>query len=994
MAKSEIVFTFEDIKKVSLPQVVNPKDEIPVKQQNNLQGIKVSFNDSSSGNIEYKSTTPSASTTIFTESASLNNLKRLGNFSSTPSNTTPVNNFSTFEKTTTNVTLNSIKNPISKLAQFANIESQSTSSGGMIVYQGNKTLTDHKDSIDYSKDSTQDISKFTTPENFEVSTNDAKFFSATTTGKLISASIKNIVEKDEKGNITNEQIFVPKFVNGSIKTIESSTTEIKNTLTDSSFYKNTATQGISTSDNGFLNVVVNNPDSRKAWVKSFTLSDDSASVYNAKQTDAATRYQLRIAKAVMDNSTAIKNLAEASTQQVTKKQEASVLKDSIENNYNQTKSELDQRLSIVTEANNKTAAEYFNNLEKAQETFNKEIANSESTDEVETANKKYNDTVSELNKAYVQAGSEYQAEIDAIKKESEQAIAERDSVNAAIDKELTDAQDKVDKAMTAQAKTAEKVLNLNIDAETLARAEAQGLTMQDLNQTQLKYSESVGFQGYLSLNTASYGSVVRDDGWKKSFSSIFNKDTAKELGSTFADLGLDLLIEIANQNLNGWTPRNGKLAADSYERFKAFSRNVGYYNAIGFLDFDQYYYDRPSITKILGTDDVDFSRIKKYYLPGKPQGEYITDESSYTRTVRFIQDASEHESAVQSAKYDGVTSTARKSSLAIVDSNIFIEEDYEQPVADTILDHKPTKIDLVERALIDLVQPQGESFKNGYIHEMVSKNPLLSTSQYHLFIKPLKENNSITTAYYNDGGHVLETANVTGIKNLDKTTRWLNSTESHYDLDNQGNFANEKTHYSAGSAWKNFRIKGLPIGSFDRQSAGINYGVQILNLIPNLQADSDYKAEITIICDRALDELEYLNLITGVGIYKGPGDYNPTSKATKVFNLSAVSDSDYSYCDDAYLRIRNGRDLMKSLFAEELNRDFGESEEIQAIYYKVPVFHFHKFRIINTSNSFKFEHSNHKPLELKATVTWSRLNIDWEDPLDIYYSHTSVQDDI
>lgn len=206
-----------------------------------------------------------------------------------------------------------------------------------------------------------------------------------------------------------------------------------------------------------------------------------------------------------------------------------------------------------------------------------------------------------------------------------------------------------------------------------------------------------------------------------------------------------------------------------------------------------------------------------------------------------------------------------------------------------------------------------------------------------------------------------------------------------------------------------FRAKNIEFPTYQRNTTNSIYGHSSLAQIPSLQASADNKAVINIICDRNFDVLEYLIRLSGLGICTTGGlplDEDTLKKVSRTYNLSTVADDSYSdNLSSATLRILNGRDLAKANFMENRELQF-EAQNVSALtlglpeqgtnkglvtYGKLPVFLFENFKIINLDYPLNFDSTkiDSKLLEIKATVTWSKIKVKWETATDLFYS--SVQ---
>ena len=234
--------------------------------------------------------------------------------------------------------------------------------------------------------------------------------------------------------------------------------------------------------------------------------------------------------------------------------------------------------------------------------------------------------------------------------------------------------------------------------------------------------------------------------------------------------------------------------------------------------------------------------------------------------------------------------------------------------------------------------------------QLISFSPLLSQSQYNLYIRNVKDEN---------------------IKR--SVGDFFKDTELRKE------------------SWINFRLQDFTIPKYERPSSNSNYGVAALDLILSLQPTADHKTEISIICDKNLDEFAELLEITGNTIKLADDQDNVK------YNLSAVSEAINTKNTEAILEIINGREIFKSLWMENLEWRL-HAKGIPALpdntlskppvleYYALPVFYLSNFKFLDFSSDFTFKSDSANFLTFKATVSWTKMNIVWVVPRDEYYS--------
>ena len=216
--------------------------------------------------------------------------------------------------------------------------------------------------------------------------------------------------------------------------------------------------------------------------------------------------------------------------------------------------------------------------------------------------------------------------------------------------------------------------------------------------------------------------------------------------------------------------------------------------------------------------------------------------------------------------------------------------------------------------------------------------------------------------------------------------------------------------FSKGYA--NYRILGITIPGYKRPTQDTFYGNSLYSALAALQATHEHVADFTIYIDRHFKALSSLITVAGTTIL---------NKDAACYNLSTVSESAKwnANLGTVKLYVLNGRDLNKSLFFENLewqlnettaakflkdldgtsadsdgNNSDGSNNDTTNIvhrYNQLPVFTFHNFRFINTDYDFKFSSNSGEPFQIKATVTWTDMQIDMRDATDLYYVEATAK---
>lgn len=440
----------------------------------------------------------------------------------------------------------------------------------------------------------------------------------------------------------------------------------------------------------------------------------------------------------------------------------------------------------------------------------------------------------------------------------------------------------------------------------------------------LKSSKYVSYGKFLSLDH-----VQIDNKWDSKFwKQLFSKDTLTEIGASFTDMGAEIGAEIVNTLKKSLSFRSTKEDVDW--RKVAFGEGISITKT---SDGDKRLY-----SFVLGDPEASPREAKASSsdaIEGTDNGKYFAAFSSPYRMVFSKNSKGE-------TKLTAVT--GRVGSAAV---------EFNNKLASTLVDGTDMSY---------------------HLHELMSRDPLLSQYQYDLCITPRKDNpafapSSRLSSFFNDKGYM------------------------------------------------NYRITGITFPGNSRSAVSTHYGVEVYTDFPDLQAGVDHKAEITVLVDRDFQTLSSFLVTTGTAIATNKVDEKGKVAAT-YYDLGAVGESvTWNYDTNATIRIRNGRDLAKSLFFENPDwnlskgvkvgtlkevsgydsegynpeykqKDIGEAASKAFVTYnKLPVLIFKNFRIINTDFDFNFSSSNNNPFEVKLTVTWSAMFVEAnKDNVDVYYA--------
>ena len=488
--------------------------------------------------------------------------------------------------------------------------------------------------------------------------------------------------------------------------------------------------------------------------------------------------------------------------------------------------------------------------------------------------------------------------------------------------------------------------DFNVSSANSLLSSVDNLFGSNLNSGTLKLHESfsISYEKYLT-SLKKVNPYNNKEPWDEFFKKIFSEETLTEIGSVFLDAASSFAIKLLNSLIPTFS--FGKVSeigdvksllkgtkSDTFEKAIEGDRTKNKYVVNGkeqvLVDFmetlDKDYKHLLAITKL-------FQRDLEYW-----------DETSITNTETAIS-----------------FGTTFDSFLDILTENY---QDFQELESSAHIQSINENVPTVEFALMsllgikyteDVAKDQSALFK-----DFVSKNPLLGQHQYTLRIKK----------------HSAKNVDYIPDKIYDELL---------------------------------FRAKNIEFPTYQRTTTNSIYGHSGLAQLPSLQASADNKAVINIICDRNFDVLEYLIRLSGLGICTTGGlplDEDTLKKVSRTYNLSTVADDSYSdNLSSATLRILNGRDLAKANFMENRELQF-ETQNVSALtlglpeqgtsrglvtYGKLPVFLFENFKIINLDYPLNFDSTkiDSKLLEIKATVTWSKVKVKWEAATDHFYS--SVQ---
>lgn len=467
---------------------------------------------------------------------------------------------------------------------------------------------------------------------------------------------------------------------------------------------------------------------------------------------------------------------------------------------------------------------------------------------------------------------------------------------------------------------------------------------------QLLESKSVSYETHLKNLELTVDPTDRNESWGDFFKKVFSKNTLKEIGSTFTDAAVEFGLNFIRSFIPSVTFNN--VEDSKWESDFGKIQLKGTENSKWKDDFKKQQdptSEKPSLKiflngQTLKTEDGDFETYREAYFINPKQTE-PPSKTTVPDFISFLHGKGTKKIALNSSveeskdKYNSLDQDATTTSMALLSLlGINFSRDSKSST-----DKDVAKV----------------------LHDFVAKNPLLGQHQYTLRIsKPKsKVGSSISEDLYNE-------------------------------------FI--------------FRVKNIDFPTYQRTTANTSYGHSGMTLLTSLQATAKHEAVLNIICDRNFDVLEYLIRLTGLGICTTgelPTNEADLKKTTRIYNLSTVADS--SYTDElgtATLRVLNGRDLLKANNMMNRETDYSKTEPTAinlgfddvpgasrslVTYGKLPVFLLENFKFVNLDYPLNFDSTkiDSKLLEIKATVTWTKASVKWEESGDPFYGSPKSESD-
>lgn len=460
----------------------------------------------------------------------------------------------------------------------------------------------------------------------------------------------------------------------------------------------------------------------------------------------------------------------------------------------------------------------------------------------------------------------------------------------------------------------------------------------------LHESFSISYEKYLT-SLKKVNPYDNNEPWNEFFKKIFSKETLTEIGSVFLDAASSFAIKLLNSLIPTFSFGRVSEIGDINSLLKGTKSDTFEKAIEGDRTKNKYVVNGKEVTVVNSMDTLDtaYKTLLTVFVLNR-RDIYHWDASSET----YLEDRASFETK----SYEPFI----KKLPSQIQSGIFEKTPHMQSIDESV----PS----LEFALMSLlgIKYSGEVARDqsALFKDFVSKNPLLGQHQYTLRIKK----------------HSAKNVNCISDRIYDELI---------------------------------FRAKNIEFPTYQRTTANSTYGHSGLTQLSSLQASAENKAVINIICDRNFDVLEYLIRLSGLGICitgELPLEEDTLKKTSRTYNLSTVADDSYSEnLNSATLRILNGRDLAKANFMENRELQF-ETQNISAAtlglpeqgtskgsvtYGKLPVFLFENFKIVNLDYPLNFDSTkiDSRLLEIKATVTWSKVQVKWEVAQDTFYS--SVQ---
>lgn len=460
----------------------------------------------------------------------------------------------------------------------------------------------------------------------------------------------------------------------------------------------------------------------------------------------------------------------------------------------------------------------------------------------------------------------------------------------------------------------------------------------------LHESFSVSYEKYLT-SLKKVNPYNNKEPWNEFFKKIFSKETLTEIGSVFLDAASSFAIKLLNSLIPTFSFSKISEIGDIKALLKGTKSDTFEKTIEGDRTKNKYVVNGKEVTVVNFMDTLDkaYKSLLTVFKSNRRDVDHW-DASSVT----YLEDREFFETKSYKPFINKIPSQ--------IQSGVFEKTPHMQRIDESV----PS----LEFALMSLlgIKYSGDVSKDqtALFKDFVSKNPLLGQHQYTLRIKK----------------HSAKNVNYISDRIYDELI---------------------------------FRAKNIEFPTYQRPTSNSTYGHSGLTQLTSLQASAENKAVINIICDRNFDVLEYLIRLSGLGICTTgelPLEEDTLKETSRTYNLSTVADASYSdNLSSATLRILNGRDLAKANFME--NRELQlETQNISAAnlglpdqgtnkgtitYGKLPVFLFENFKIANLDYPLSFDSTkvDSKLLEIKATVTWSKVQVKWEAAQDIFYS--SVQ---
>lgn len=192
------------------------------------------------------------------------------------------------------------------------------------------------------------------------------------------------------------------------------------------------------------------------------------------------------------------------------------------------------------------------------------------------------------------------------------------------------------------------------------------------------------------------------------------------------------------------------------------------------------------------------------------------------------------------------------------------------------------------RSLQDISFANQDRDNSSFLKELMRKDPLLSQSQFSLYIyNPFEEDKY-------------------------PAKRWKDKIVKPPKNRHDPTYPPEVHLLESLQNLRGFRLKSFEIPETSRNSVVNTYGNSALSLLSNSQAGSDHTAIVTFICDKKLKELKDLIELTGNGLLVKQ-ELASGEDSTLVYDLSSIADNHNDYVTEAMLQIENGAQIINAL---------------------------------------------------------------------------------